>query len=299
MLCNFTKATEVVSHLNLPDTGQPTPPSIEPPPAPASTELSLPLPIPNCGKPLPPPPPPPPGYPDRFYTEPEKKFRATESGSWHRHYPGDPRIHLDLTRLIFFFDTDLFPSLVPVRMGKKKWEYRLEGISRDDVDMAHKRLDEVLTPPLPGTSMKDGADANGSGVDWSAIVRVVMNRYAERLELLQHLLRGKKTLGDSEGEDERKNWTAIAIEARDHLNGMLNPYIVLTDVPTPFTDPHSNAGFPWANSVYKRCAATLTVSIANLFYSNFTQSERLILNSVKTTEKEICRVLVRAWAEGV
>jgi hypothetical protein len=170
-------------------------------------------------------------------------------------------------------------------LGKKRWEYRLEEISKADVDTMHKRLKEILTPPFPV----------GSGVDWRGVLKVVMNRYAERLELLQYLLRGKEV---PEGSEPKMNWTAIAVEARAHLNGMINPYIVITDVPPPVANLHSDTDLSWANSVFQRCATTHTASFEKLFHSSFTQSEHLILNSVKATEKEICRVLVHAWAEG-
>ncbi|KXN87592.1 hypothetical protein AN958_08433 [Leucoagaricus sp. SymC.cos] len=244
MLCNFTKSTEIVSHLNLPY-----------------------------------------DRPQRFEPDYAKVFRVTESGLWHAHNPGEHRVQLDLTRLVSFYDTDLFPSLVPARTGKERWEYRVQGISKEDVKRMYARLDEVL-------DLNQGRDS--SSVDWRALVKVVMDRYGKRLEMLQYLLRGKE---HSALDEERSlNWTAIAIEAYDYLDGMLNPYITHA-VHLPLDNAHPSH-FSWAQPVFENCATTHTSTMEKMFYSKFTPSEHLILESVKTSEKEICRILVRAWAQS-
>ncbi|KAF9449772.1 hypothetical protein P691DRAFT_811939 [Macrolepiota fuliginosa MF-IS2] len=285
MLCDLSEGTHVVSFLNL-HTKEPLilaqPPTVAPGTPyshhSAPTDLS---PGPPQEDPLPPLPQPQLGV---ILLNHHKEFRVLESGSWHNHYPGDSRIQLDLTRLISFYDTDLFPSLVSGRVGKPRRKHRLEEIAKDDVRRMYKRLDEGLDP--------GERENGGSGVDWKAIVKVVTNRYGQRLELLQYVLKGNLEGGLGEGQ----NYTAIVLDAHDYVSAMLTPYAIHTAVPR---HPQDKTNLSWASPVFKECSTAHTASIETVFHSQLTLSERLILDSIQDTTKEICRVLVRIWAEGM
>lgn len=178
---------------------------------------------------------------------------------------------------------ELFPSLVLERFGKERWEYRLEGISKKDVKEMYKRLDEVLD--------SKGRSVGGSDVDWEAVVRVIMKRYGERLEVLRYILRGK-----DESEEQERNYTAIIVETQKHATTMLTPYITRDDV-TPQVQNDTNL-LSWAVPVFEKCATAYVDSLRTSFYARMTRSEQLIFNSIRDTVKEICRVLVRVWAES-
>lgn len=154
--------------------------------------------------------------------------------------------------------------------------------------MLQQRLEDLL-----GSGVEERT--RGSDVDWRALVRVIMTRYEKRLEILHYLLRGKPSFEHGAIMPER-NWTAIAIDAHDYLGGMLNPYIVRSAVPP--TDNLRSTNLSWAKPVFKACATTHTASLKAAFSSQFTRSERLILESIQATEKELCRVLVHAWADS-
>ncbi|KAJ3571978.1 hypothetical protein NP233_g3386 [Leucocoprinus birnbaumii] len=281
MLCDFEKGIEVVSFLNLVYDGPRLPP---PPPRPTDGDDAPPS-LPTDCAPLPPPPPLlAEDEPKLFIPDPGKMFRVIESGSWHYGYPGENRINLDLTRFVSFYDTVLFPSLVPLRAGQVRWEHRLKGISEVDVDRMFAELDNVLS---------QSKSKLGSEVDWKALVREIITRYGKRLELLQYILQGKSKHEDAVVSSIHHNWTAIAVNVHNYLSGMLTPYIIRTAVPPP-----DATDFSWATPIFEACATTHTVPRKKVFSSRFTHSERLILESTETTDKEICRVLTRIWAEG-
>jgi hypothetical protein len=197
-------------------------------------------------------------------------FRILEAGQWHNHYPGETRVKLDLTRLISLYDPDSFPSLVDTRFGKERWEYRGKGISDADKATLMKRLEESALS-RPGTS----------GIDWQSIYRVVIHRYADRLELLQYML-----------DDFPANATTLHT-VHQYVESMLSPYI-LRDVVPSLRHPIL---FGWASPVYKRCTTLHTQYICNI--EALTSSERLLLRAVNDVLREICRVTTSIWAEGV
>ncbi|KAI6144187.1 hypothetical protein BKA82DRAFT_4175242 [Pisolithus tinctorius] len=160
--------------------------------------------------------------------------------------------------LVSFYDTELVPSLVPARFGTERWNHRLLNISDEDVTQARARLGEVLSRP---------AYRSGSGIDWLALIRVVVDRYSERLEL------------------------------QVQLGNMLAPYI-LVDVTPPSTLPKTKeAGLDvldWARPAYRLCATTHTGMLKG---GAMTSSEKLLLNAVHDTTREICRVDVLAGVD--
>jgi hypothetical protein len=105
-------------------------------------------------------------------------FEAHVAGDWHDLAPGETRVKLDYTGLVTLYDPTL-SSLVEARQGKDRLHHRLEGISAADTARVHAELQSVLT-------RKQGS--NGRGVDWRSIARIVVERYADRLEYLRFLL---------------------------------------------------------------------------------------------------------------
>ncbi|KAI9459917.1 hypothetical protein BJY52DRAFT_1186221 [Lactarius psammicola] len=99
------------------------------------------------------------------------------AGTWHDRAPGETRMRPDYSSLVTFYDPSL-SSLVEARYGKDRSHLRLEGISALDSERVRTELQTVLTREQDG----------GSGVDWGSIVRVVTERYADRLEYLRFLL---------------------------------------------------------------------------------------------------------------
>ncbi|KAJ7716327.1 hypothetical protein DFH07DRAFT_947616, partial [Mycena maculata] len=194
-------------------------------------------------------------------------FEVIHSGSWHNRYPGDRRIKLDLTQLISFYDTALVPSLVATRFGLKRWDHRLLGISAKDISA-------VYTVPAPA----------GSGVDWDTLFKVVVDRYDDRLEMVRYVL----NVADEDALVTAKN-------AMGQFRVMLAPYIFHAAVPT------AHPGNAWAAPVFEFCATSHTAYIrrSTSLSATLTPSERLLLNAVDETNREICRVVVGTWAEGV
>ncbi|KAI6000132.1 hypothetical protein F5J12DRAFT_928594 [Pisolithus orientalis] len=100
------------------------------------------------------------------------------AGSWSNRSPGEQHVRLDLANVISFYDTDLIPSLVPARFGKERWDHRLLNIADEDIRRAKSRIEEGLARPRELSS----------GVDWMALIKTIVHRYADRLELNQYLL---------------------------------------------------------------------------------------------------------------
>ncbi|KAJ7928343.1 hypothetical protein B0H13DRAFT_1968379 [Mycena leptocephala] len=201
------------------------------------------------------------------------RFETVRGGAWHNHYPGDTRIVLDLTRFISFYDTALVPSLI----ARRDLSGRFGG--------SNTRLQEVLAP---------GVNTAGSGVDWQTLYRVVLDRYADRLELLEYLLNTTTAanLEDRAGTIQRQ------------LRTMLNPYILFSARPkSPVTAERlsSSVDDVWARPVWRGCATKHTAHIHKSIelQARLTVSERLLLNALDETSHEICRVIVRMWVAGV
>ncbi|KIK02968.1 hypothetical protein K443DRAFT_677128 [Laccaria amethystina LaAM-08-1] len=255
MICDLSDGIEMVSFLNLvigdhkmtyPHPKKPKP-SLPPPPSAADNRSS----------------------PDKMHV----LQRAIEAGTWRNHYPGDRRLHLDPTRLISFYDSERFPSLAAFRIGKERWEHRLEGLDVPDLAVFRARLREII----------EQHDGEGSGVDWQTLIQTIIDRYAERLDVLRYLLK------TAVGEEDAK-------AAVGHLRSMLVPYILYTSTPSSASKNRA-----WAWPVYEYCATTHTRFIASnhQIFAKLTQSEKLLLRSIQGVSKEICRVVAGMWAEGV
>ncbi|KAG6328520.1 hypothetical protein ID866_10569, partial [Astraeus odoratus] len=141
-------------------------------------------------------------------------FESVHAGSWYNRFPGDTRIQLDLTGLVSFYDAEIVPSLVAERFGKERWNHRLQNISDSDILKAKAMLTEGLT--RQGTCT--------SGTDWMSLFRTIVNRYAERLELMQYLL-------NTPLSNDPLQMMTIAKSAQVQLRIMLTPYILFSAVP--------------------------------------------------------------------
>ncbi|TFK69283.1 hypothetical protein BDN72DRAFT_959657 [Pluteus cervinus] len=220
-------------------------------------------------------------------------YQVIQAGSWHNFYPGETRLRLDLTRLISFYDTDMFPILVQARSGVDRLQHRPSGISEKGVQLLHERLDEVLRDfgNPQGVHLVQGP-ASGSGVDWRTLYQVIVDRYADRLEMLQYILNST----DPTAGNYHQNHTQTADNAMYRLQLMLTTYALRTARP-PTVDAGAHNNLSWASPVYQYCATTHTSALYP-FKPSFTKSEHLLLSALEGTNREICRVLVRLWAEG-
>ncbi|KAJ7608043.1 hypothetical protein DFH06DRAFT_1018177 [Mycena polygramma] len=227
-------------------------------------------PKPPLWTPYPPPPP-----PEFNRTTETLRFEAVRAGAWHNHYPGETRAVLDLTRLVSFYDPSLAPSLVAHRSGKGRWDHRVQNISAADLAAVHERLKSLLDPR--NTEV-------GSGVDWWTLFRVVVDRYADRLDLLDYLL----------NSTTHHNAQTRARTVQRHLRVMLTPYILFSARPSTAADDDA-----WAGPVWRACATRHTAYIRSSLNAPLTQSERLLLGALDETNREICRSVVRMWVAGV
>ncbi|KAG1876106.1 uncharacterized protein F5891DRAFT_1244923 [Suillus fuscotomentosus] len=171
-----------------------------------------------------------------------------------------------------FYDTALVPSLVPRRVGLDRWDHRVAGISPEDLERVQDRLAQALARP-PATT---------GGIDWKTVLRVVVDRYASRLEFIQRLL--NLTLDDGSIFDH-------AQQIQRQLRTVLLPYTVFTALP-PNTSVTANATNSWAAPVFRECATSHAASIASRG-TTLTPSERLLLQAVRETTHEICRVVTK------
>ncbi|KAJ7583644.1 hypothetical protein C8J56DRAFT_214620 [Mycena floridula] len=246
MLCDFTQGVEVVSFEHL----VPVSPPKDAPQSSCNQATS--------GEPL--------------RQGPEVIF----AGSLHSHYPGERRLRLDYSKFLSFYDTSLAPSLVETRYGKHRLQHRIQGISDEDTAAIMTRLDSILMLDTEASS----------GIDWETLLRVISDRYAERLELLAHVL-------NSTSSDSVADLQLRAKKAQTLLHVVLQPYMLHSLTPRSRHEDPTNS---WANPMFRMCSTIHTKSIDPAL---LTLSERLLLDAVSQTTREICRVLVNIWVDGV
>ncbi|KAG2150644.1 uncharacterized protein EDB93DRAFT_1084016 [Suillus bovinus] len=251
MICNFTSHMEVVSFLNLESTRIGSGPPTDLPEDPNTGERPCPL---------------------------HHALEMMHSTSSRENYPGETRIILDFSGLVSFYDTALVPSLVPRRVGLERWDHRVKGISSEDIERVQDRLAQVLAQP----------SVTASGIDWKTVLRVVVDRYANRLELMQYHL--NMTMDDRSVFNHAK-------QIQRRLRTMLLPYTVFAALP-PNISVLANATNLWAAPVFRECAKSHTASMVAR-RTTLTPSERLLLQAVWETTHEICRVLTKMWASGM
>ncbi|KAJ7062288.1 hypothetical protein C8F01DRAFT_1024466 [Mycena amicta] len=192
------------------------------------------------------------------------------AGSWHNDFPGDLRVTLDYTKLVSFYDTQLVPSRTQT-VTAERWDHRAGTISREDMQRVKKRLEQSLLHP-----------AVGSGVDWRALYRGVIDRWSGTLELLVHLLHTEKEL------------TEKAVLVQRHLRILLTPYILHSARPNSTSEQ-----MDWVAPVWHVCATRLTAYIHSSLHERLAASEHTLLRALDETNSEICRRVVRMWSWGV
>ena len=184
---------------------------------------------------------------------------------------------MDLAGLVSFYDTQLVPSLVAVRAGQERWDHRLRNISNEDLSAVKSKLEAVLTRP----------SGPSGGIDWKTLVQVIVDQFAQRLELVRHILNSPVTNPDKIIDLASKTQTQLRI--------MLTPYLFLSATPT---NPSDKTDLDWTIPIYKLCATTHTRFMESELDS-MTNSEKLLLQAVRGTNREICRVVTKMWAAGV
>jgi hypothetical protein len=199
-------------------------------------------------------------------------FEAFLTGSWDDHAPGEIRVRPDYAGFVTFYDTSL-TSLVEARYGKDRLHLRLEGISTLDSERVRAELQTVLT------RKKD----RGSGVDWGSITRIVMERYAGRLEYLRFLLSPNTTTFGNALERASVSHAQLLV--------MLAPYITTADIPKQLPP---SANLNWVAPIALLCATTQTSHIP---LGMLTPQEARIHAAVENTLREICRRLALVWVE--
>ncbi|KAJ7034697.1 hypothetical protein C8F04DRAFT_1100677 [Mycena alexandri] len=198
---------------------------------------------------------------------PHHAYNFLHASAWYDHYPGETRIQLDLTQLVSLYDVEVAPSLVSVRYGQERRAHRVLGIDERDVNAVLQRVRAIPS-----------ATPSQSGIDWSMLFKVIRDRYATRLEVLQNILATDK---------------AAAPRAFVIVKMALSPYRLYSAVPPP-----TGSDTAWAAPVFRLCAQSHTSFIESI-QSKLTTSEYLLLTSAQETTREICRILVGMWAEGV
>ncbi|KAJ7277255.1 hypothetical protein C8J57DRAFT_1581584, partial [Mycena rebaudengoi] len=214
-------------------------------------------------------------YPNRV----DLPFEVIQSGLVHGRHPGETRVQLDLTRLVSFYDTSLVPSLMSQRATTDRWAHRLQGIDATDTQAVMQRLSDLLK----------SHQRAGSGVNWRVMIQVVVDRYADRLELADYLL----------SSATKDNLVDAASKVQVQLRSMLTSYLPHSSQPP--SDPKFPANRSWALPVWNVCATRDTKNIRSnsQILKRFTASEHMLLSAIEGTNREICRVLVSMWTEGV
>lgn len=192
-------------------------------------------------------------------------------------YPGETRVQLHLHRLVSFYDLSIAPSLVPQRFGRHRLQHRVLGISQVDISTFKARIEEELG--------EEKWTNPASGMDWSSFFHIIIQRYGERLELIQ------SDLNSTDGSPKDISSTLRATFLQ--LRGMIQPYDLFSArLVDGAMDDRS-----WATPVYKACATAHTRFISSS--TSLMPSEQLMVSSVENVNREICRIITRMWAEGV
>ena len=186
----------------------------------------------------------------------------------HDRAPGETRVRILHDKLVTFYDPAV-TSLLHSRRGKPREKHRLKGISKVDAVTKLRELEGVV---------RDWG-VRGSRVDWASIVHIVVERYAQRLELLS------RTLNNASYPDVRMK----AAKARAQVLTMLAPHLTTTDVPRNTGTAAANS---WLAPVVRRCATTHTAGIP---IGLLTSQEHLIHDAVDEAMREICRRLGRMF----
>ncbi|CCA72518.1 hypothetical protein PIIN_06455 [Serendipita indica DSM 11827] len=217
----------------------------------------------------------PPGWHGPLRSVQSTEMEALQAAFWNNFYPGESQVKLDYTRMISFYDPSL-KSLVESRRGQpSRNHHRLTEISNGDQQLAKSLLEEDLRRLEPASSP----------MDWSAFLRAVTDRYAERLYQLRLLL--SLSNGDISLPLRTKR-------AREQVLVMLTPYIRVGDVPPPSQGGERNAS--WVVPIRDRCASTL---LKGIHETDLVRSERMLKHAIAGVLWRICSTLTEIWFDAM
>ncbi|KAH9839820.1 uncharacterized protein C8Q71DRAFT_744328 [Rhodofomes roseus] len=182
-------------------------------------------------------------------------------GTWHNQ--GEVRIRVDPSTMVSFYDPTL-TSLVEARRSHRRIEYRLEGISKEDVARVQADVAEMMSRDPTAKS----------GVDWQALARAIQDRFFDRLPYVLHLL-----------HQPFSSAFLQAVTLRRELFVSLLPYMHRERIGTP----------EWYAQIAEGCATRYT---AHLPVSRFTKQEHILYDATKEVLHEICRVYTEAWRDA-
>ncbi|KAF8318975.1 hypothetical protein DL93DRAFT_2054093, partial [Clavulina sp. PMI_390] len=205
------------------------------------------------------------------------------AAKWHDRPPGETRVRPIISKLVTFYDPAI-TSVIANRRGKTRDQHRLVGISGSDAETKRTELEEVL---------KGGWIESMSGVDWASIVRIVVEQYSERLDLLNQTLSAPSSLQSSSAISlplEAETPFNRTFKARQQVLTMLTPHFTVSD--TPLNVSTLEGKRRWLAPVIQRCSTRHTRILPTEL---FTEQERLIRNGVETVTREICRRLGRMF----
>ncbi|KAJ7166745.1 hypothetical protein C8R46DRAFT_1192085 [Mycena filopes] len=188
------------------------------------------------------------------------------AGKWHDFAPGETRVRLVYSKFVTFYDPAL-TSLVAGRRGTPRDAHTLTAMTRADAQTKLRELENALARPWD----------EGSGVDWASVVRVVVERYGERLAVLNYTLSSVSDLDTA------------AFHARQQVLIMLVPHFTTADVPSD--------SLAWLAPVVERCATIHTRAFSTL--DTLTKQEETIKGAVDDVMAQICRRLGRMFHAAV
>lgn len=225
---------------------------------------------------LPPPPPefpywnetfPPPGWKGSLLSKAAIGFEVIQAGSWHNYAPGETRVNVDYTGAVSFYQPSV-TSLVAARRNQTRDEYRVANISDADALRVRAEILDVFS-----------RSTKGSGMDWKSIMHAIVERYEDRIELLNHLLR----------HPGPRNTTEQASQVRTQVLIMLTPYVLVDAVTS--SDSGSR---DWVAPIAQQCASTFTAWAP----PTLTREETVINYSIDEVLHEICRVMSEIWLDA-
>lgn len=192
---------------------------------------------------------------------PSSWVEVKHTGAWHN--DGEVRIRVDPSAMISFYDPAL-TSLVEARRSTERADYRLTGISQQDVARVQTDVAEMLTRN----------PNKRSGVDWQGLARVIQDRFSDRLPFVRYL-----------AHKSYANATEQAVAVRREVLISLLHYMSRDHVGTP----------EWYAQMADACATRYT---SPLPVSRFTKQEHVLYNATREVLHEICRVYTDVWRDA-
>ncbi|KAF9073661.1 hypothetical protein BDP27DRAFT_288822 [Rhodocollybia butyracea] len=200
-------------------------------------------------------------------------------------YPGLSPVRLDLTRFVSFYDLDLVPSLAKVRSGKRRWQHRLLGIDKEDI----KRVRGYLEEQLVNEKAWLRAEAWEDTIDWMALLHSIVEPYGEYLEDIWNLV------STTTNKDQ-----ALVKQVQDTfqlIESLARPFVLFSVAPPESFFNETSGSLDWASPVFQECSTSIIPALHRV--SSLSHSEKLLLDAVKHTTRELCRGVIKVWVRGV